>query len=339
MSKDNTIKITDITKTTDTVNITNTFNITDTVNITNTTNSNIIKRVFTCCLCNNPTSHNLRQCNEFKKNKENITKKNYFLHNTISIKANDEIGFCASGIIPYCIVDNNIYILLLIETRGNMNGLNFIAGGRESIEVFDNNKKNIRQETSYETALNECKEELEEILLPSSLENIMNEIKTKTPTACFWSYISKMVLYTVQVNNSLLHGLEFNSNKSNTSEADNFIWIKLSEYNKYIYKNINKSDNTKSDSIKSINTKLDGIKLDSVKLDDIKLDDTKLDNIKLDDIKLDNTKLNDTKSINTELNNNEEKIYFHKFIKDIIYNMKNLSHNHKTLNYLFQLPK
>lgn len=255
------------------------------------------KRVFTCCLCENGKSHNLRACTEFKGRKEGITKNDYYLCNTTTINPNDEFGFCAAGIIPYAIVDSNIYIMLLIETRNQITGLNFIAGGREVVELTENNKIVIRPESSYETALNECREELGEILITESHSKIMNELETKTPTTVLWLRHSKMVLYTIQVNNSLINDIVFETNKSNTTEADGFIWIKLSDYNKYIHRP------------------------SETKANDIKTEETKTDETKTDE-----TKANETKPM-----------YFHRFIKNIIYDIKNLSSDGKSLNYLFTI--
>ena len=143
------------------------------------------KRYFKCCLCQSnklskSVNHSLRQCNKFKLFKHNISQDNYFLHNVTALKESDEKGFCASGIIPYCIKNGEIYIMLLIEKRNSIIGLNFIAGGRECIEFINldkNGKNSIYPETSFETALNETDEELGDILISESLELIMSELK------------------------------------------------------------------------------------------------------------------------------------------------------------------
>ena len=290
------------------------------------------KRSFNCCLCeqqnelditNSTTnvdsntkqqipSHGLRQCEQFKQFKQNISRENYYQYNTNELRPNDELGFCASGVIPFTRKDDEIYILLLIEKRNGKSGLNFIAGGRECIcEMYNighannNNHKNnnSRPESSYETALNECEEELGEILLKQSLNLIMHDIKENKPHSVFWSGKSKIALYTIEVDDWLLEAdsLVFNKNKSEQSEADGFIWLKLSEHNKYIHRvNADKITHKITDKI-------------THKITD---------------------KIND-KITHKQTTETDDKIYFHQFIKNILYDMKNLSPNKKSLNYLF----
>jgi hypothetical protein len=216
--------------------------------ISNVTISTNLKcfRYFKCCLCNNINNndvdhnnvdHSLRKCDNFKKLKKGVTTFDYCKFNTKQIKSNDELGFCAAGTIPYIKFGRETYILLLVETRNGRQGLNFIAGGRECTYISDEIQQKCYPETSYETALSETNEELSEILTQDSHITIMNSIKTNNPSSVFWYGEFKIVLYAVKIDNSFLNPsvLKFNTNKSLTSEADNYKWIKLSDFQNYCY--------------------------------------------------------------------------------------------------------
>lgn len=188
----------------------------------------IIKtRVFECVLCNSKT-HSITKCFKYRELKKNLEKKSYIKFNTRELNANDEIGFCASGIIPYICVGNKVYLLVLIETRNKKPGLNFIGGKRECVKTNNINDINnsIRPETSYETALNELKEELGEILTIESVDLITEQItKCEIPNFVFWSGDSKMCLYGIKLQSDLLFSLTLNDNDKSNTEAQGFKWI------------------------------------------------------------------------------------------------------------------
>jgi hypothetical protein len=194
-------------------------------------------RCFTCCLCEDGSAHGLRKCPEYLKYKNEINRFNYI--NT-ALNPKDVAGFCAGGIIPYCIdKSGEKYMLMLVENRydeydkdrKDALGLNFIAGGREGITDLTN--KTV-PETPYQTAINEFKEELEEILTPETFKLIKSEVENTEPSFVFWSGQSKMVLFGVKVCD--LHDkLVLNNRSKKTTEAENFVWVKVSEYEKYIY--------------------------------------------------------------------------------------------------------
>ena len=188
----------------------------------------IIKtRVFECVLCNSKT-HSITKCYKYRELKKNLEKKSYIKFNTRELNANDEIGFCASGIIPYIRVENKVYLLLLIETRNKKPGLNFIGGKRECVKTnyINDINNSIRPETSYETALNELKEELGEILTIESVDLITEQItKCEIPNFVFWSGDSKMCLYGIKLQSDLLFSLTLNDNDKSNTEAQGFKWI------------------------------------------------------------------------------------------------------------------
>jgi 8-oxo-dGTP pyrophosphatase MutT (NUDIX family) len=197
-------------------------------------------RCFTCCLCKD-SSHVLRKCPNFYDKKNSINRYNYIDN---ELKSNDKDGFCAGGIIPYYIdPEGNKWILMLIERRSSEYysdgqekiGLNFIAGGREGITDPETNIT--IPENPYQTAINEFKEELGEILTPSSYQLIKTEVEISEPTFIFWSGQSKMALFGVNVSYDLFDKLKLVDNISEkNTEAEDFKWIKVSEYGKYIYK-------------------------------------------------------------------------------------------------------
>jgi len=197
------------------------------------------KRCFTCCLCENGSTHNLRKCPNYMKCKNDINKYNYI---DIELKSKDKAGFCAGGIIPFCTDEfGEKYMLMIVENRADgytnaskdIPGLNFIAGGRECIT--DKVTNITVPETPYQTAINEFKEELGEILTSDSFELIKSEVENKEPSFIFWSGQSKMVLFGVNVSYHLYNNLILDDNSKKTTEAENFKWIKISEYDRYIY--------------------------------------------------------------------------------------------------------
>jgi 8-oxo-dGTP pyrophosphatase MutT (NUDIX family) len=187
-------------------------------------NETIKTRVFECALCNSKT-HSITKCFKYRELKKNLEKKSYIKFNTKELNANDEIGFCASGVIPYIRVENKIYLLVLIETREKKPGLNFIGGKRECVKT-NNTNDSIRPETSYETALNELKEELGEILTIETTDIITDQItKSEIPNFVFWSGDSKMCLYGIKLPSDLLFSLTLNDNDKSNTEAQGFKWI------------------------------------------------------------------------------------------------------------------
>jgi len=189
------------------------------------TSNQIIKtRVFECVLCNSKT-HSITKCYKYRELKKNLEKKSYIKFNTDKLNTNEEQGFCASGIIPYICVGNKVYLLVLIETRDKKPGLNFIGGKRECVKTNILNDLS-RPETSYETALNEFKEELGEILTKKSIDMITKQItKCKIPNFVFWSGDSKMCLYGIKLSSNLLFSLTLNENDKSNTEAQGFKWI------------------------------------------------------------------------------------------------------------------
>jgi hypothetical protein len=197
------------------------------------------ERFFGCYYCDN--DHCVRKCNHFKKLKDNVSFGNYISDD--KLKSYDEAGFCAAGIIPYFVdKNNNKWVLMLIETRATeynktrdyIPGLNFIAGGRECVKNTSTNV--IVVEQSYETALNEFKEELSEILTEDSFKLLQQEIIGSSPTFVSWTGKIKMALYGVEIKTDLRESLVLDHNsESKNTEAQNFRWINLSEYNKYVY--------------------------------------------------------------------------------------------------------
>ena len=195
----------------------------------------IIKRVFECALCNSKT-HSITKCYKYRELKKNLENRHYIKFNTNKLNENEEQAFCASGIIPYVRVENKVYLLVLIECRNKLTGLNFIGGKRECI--FANNA--ITPETSYETAFNELKEELGEILTNESANLIIEQIsKCEIPNFVFWSGNSKMCLYGIKLPNNFLFSLNLNNNDKLNTEAEGFKWIR---YNGHGY--MEKKSNT-----------------------------------------------------------------------------------------------
>lgn len=199
--------------------------------------NNIIKtRVFKCALCNSKT-HSITKCFKYRELKKNLEKENYIKFNTRELNFNEEQGFCASGIIPYIFVENNVYLLALIETRKKKVGLNFIGGKRECIQT----NGAIRPETSYETAFNELKEELGEILTKESTDIITDQItKCEVPNFAFWAEDLKMGLYGIKLPSDLLFSLNLNNDDKSNTEAQGFKWIKFNGLGYMENKKLNK---------------------------------------------------------------------------------------------------
>lgn len=190
----------------------------------NCKNSSITLRVFECVLCNSK-KHSITKCSKYRELKKNLEKKNYLKFNSNELNESEECGFCASGIIPYVCVGNIVYLLVLEESRNKIPGLNFIGGKRECVLSDDTNE--IRPETSYETALNELKEELGEILTKKSMDMIIKQItKCKIPNFVFWSGDSKMCLYGIKFPNNFLFSLTLNDVDKSNTEAQGFKWIR-----------------------------------------------------------------------------------------------------------------
>jgi hypothetical protein len=188
------------------------------------------KRCFTCCLCNSK-QHGTRACIKFDNFRKNITNETYFAN---ELHPSDIDGFCSAGIIPYCIDPcGEKFVLMLVETRQNKIGLNFIAGGREGLN--DPLTKTTYIEPPYVTAINEFKEELGEILEPKSYESIKSAVINTEPSFVFWSSNpAKMALFAVKVSYDLCNKLVLVDNISTKkTEAQDFRWIKVSEYEKY----------------------------------------------------------------------------------------------------------
>lgn len=188
----------------------------------------IKSRMFECVLCNSK-AHSITKCVLYKNLKANLEKRNYVKYRTNKLNDNDELGFCASGIIPYVLYENKVYLLVLVEKRNNQLGLNFIGGKRECVKCV---KEEIitRPETSYETAVNEFNEELGEILDSYSL-NIMSThlAKCKTPKFVFWFGDSKMCLYGIKFPSYILTQLVLNTEDKTKTEAQGFEWIVLDD--------------------------------------------------------------------------------------------------------------
>lgn len=184
----------------------------------------IIKtRIFECVLCNSKT-HSITKCFKYRELKKNLEKKNYLKFNTNKLNESEECGFCAAGIIPYVRVGNKVYLLVLVESRNKILGLNFIGGKRECVMTNDTNET--KPETSYETATNELMEELEEILTKESTDIITDQItKSEIPNFVFWSGDSKMCLYGIKLLSNLLFSLTLNNNDKSNTEAQGFKWI------------------------------------------------------------------------------------------------------------------
>lgn len=184
-------------------------------------NNNIKYRVFECELCKSK-KHSITKCSKYKELKKELNKNNYILLNSDKMYNNEENGFCASGIIPYVIIKNKVFLLVLIETRYKKTGLNFIGGKRECIKL--NNI--IRPETSYETAITELEEELGEIMTNESTDMIVKEIKKyNTPNFVFWSGESKMSLYGIKLPSYFISKLKLNNMDKTNTEAEGFKWI------------------------------------------------------------------------------------------------------------------
>lgn len=193
-------------------------------------------RYFGCVLCESD-KHGVCKCKSYNKLKQNLSLKNYVLNNSDKLKQTDENGFCAAAIIPYVKVRNRVFILSLIETRANKIGLNFIGGKRECIKHNDV----VRMETSYETALNELREELNEIFCVNSVNLIVDEINNfGIPTKCIWMAESKMALYCVKLSCNIINDLipkstdtnadvDVDTNKKYT-EAEGFVWIQANKF-------------------------------------------------------------------------------------------------------------
>jgi len=190
-----------------------------------------LNRCFEYCVICKLHNHKSISCFKYKNFKNKLTNNNYVLYNTLKLSQCDENGFCASGIIPYTKVNNKIYLLMLKEVRQNKPGINFIAGKRENIYI---NYNNVRFETSYETALNEFEEELSALVTNKSLNELIKEIKNTSPNSCFWSYQSKMSLYSIEISNKFLNKLKIKKSINKNAEPFDIIWINTSNYKKYI---------------------------------------------------------------------------------------------------------
>lgn len=164
--------------------------------------------------------HGLRKCRLYKENKKHLSTKSYLER---SLRSNDEIGFCAGGIIPYFIIGKDHYIMCLEEKRDDVCALNFAAGGRECISI----NGIIRPETSIETAMNEFSEEVGDIISPESFIPFFNMIQKTTRSKVFFSAQSKMVLYFVQVDEMCCTSLIKKDILPTFIEAHDFKWVKL----------------------------------------------------------------------------------------------------------------
>ena len=81
-----------------------------------------------------------------------------------------------------------------------------------------------------------------EMFMPQLLDkksmNLLNdEISKSKPTFVMWSGISKMALYLYEVPYMVQEIKLKDDLKPNTTEADDFIWLKLSDYPKYLTEN------------------------------------------------------------------------------------------------------
>jgi hypothetical protein len=179
-----------------------------------------------CCLCKN-NKHILRKCTKFKKIKTLVTSQPYIKDKLETV---DENGFCAAGILPYCIIDNKKYILLLKQKRFDFDkgihlGLNFIGGGRESCY----NGFSYRLETSLETALTEFIEEMTPLINKENTFIHCVKESMKNIKRVFWEPHTKYVLYPCEVSFECIF-IKHILNIPKNSEAQDFEWICLDDF-------------------------------------------------------------------------------------------------------------
>jgi 8-oxo-dGTP pyrophosphatase MutT (NUDIX family) len=172
-----------------------------------------------CAFCkSNSSLRKCKRCNEFNKRKNELSPTSYIKS---SLDPTEEAGFCAGGIIPYCIDSNDCkHFLLLREKRGKKYALNFAAGGRESTIELDNSSQLV-PETSEETAKAEFIEEVGKLIGNES--EFIKEVYHAKLTKVYWDSTSKCAIFPVKVNFDLL-GLTMQDNPD-LSEANNFVIV------------------------------------------------------------------------------------------------------------------
>ncbi len=172
--------------------------------------------------------HNLRKCPQFTQLKMHITRFPYIAKDGI-LHPRDVGGFCAAGIAPFCkSPDGQIMIMVLREQREHVEGFNFIGGRRESHARFLNGFVDLyssRPENPLETAKQEFREELSPII--GSESQFIDQVFKATLRSCFWSGMSKYILYPILVPYDLSLSVQVISSIPDTSEAQGLAWVSL----------------------------------------------------------------------------------------------------------------
>jgi hypothetical protein len=193
--------------------------------------STVIERVRTCPYrCEE--EHELRKCPHFSLQKRLCSKKSYI--NT-TLLPEDEAGFCASGVVPYCYVNGELMIFFIKEDRkyGSLTKklFNCVGGKRDSIRItsITNDKiGGLRPETAVETAIAEFEEEVGDLIGKDSsfIFSVKNKLLShKSPI--YWSGHSKFALFPVKVDSLYCTKLQLQKNIPVDSEASEFSWMNV----------------------------------------------------------------------------------------------------------------
>lgn len=169
-------------------------------------------------------THPLRRCYMFSQFKQLCSVMPYVGNHLLS---EDAAGFCAAGVIPYCRVGKRIALFMLTEVRHGSTALNFAGGGRETMLVSHREK---RPETHFETASNEFREEVGDLVGEDHplIDHVTNFIHNDKPTV-FWSGVSKYVGVSVPVPKELMFAVTLQECIPKTAEAVDFKIVYLDE--------------------------------------------------------------------------------------------------------------
>lgn len=167
------------------------------------------------------------KCKCYAKIKSAVTKTSYFSN---ELMANDLTGFCSAAVFLYSpLKDGSIDFILIKETRNDVIGFNMPGGKRES--VYDDEDDDIRYETSFETAVREFNEEIDDEYTLKSFQNSRFE-------QVYWSPVSKASVYIYSTlilckpNSSKVH--LFNSKTFNMNDVHEFLKSDLDKIFSYL---------------------------------------------------------------------------------------------------------
>lgn len=186
------------------------------------------RRIRNQCMFGCVEQHSLKKCPVFNERKKICTPYPY-LDDFLRIQ--DVHGFCAAGILPYVIIEGEIYMFLLLENRGKTMAYNFAGGGRE----LTIKRGIVTLETPYDTAKNEFIEEVGELI--GETHTFLKHVCTRVyqyRNRGIWSGRDKYICFPINVYPYYFYSLTKCEN-TNPKEAHDFAWIPLSKYKEYKY--------------------------------------------------------------------------------------------------------